>query len=88
MTELQKWEYRFQTLGSILKGIRDEELQELLDEWGNEGWEIITVTQDQGSGKLRLYAKRLLTDRSRRQRSMPASPTRTGRARKPFTREK
>ena len=72
MVELQKWEYRFKTLGSVLKGIRDEELQELLDEWGNEGWEIIAVTQDSGTNKVRLFAKRPLTDRARRQRSIPA----------------
>jgi hypothetical protein len=72
VTELQKWEYRFQTLGSVMKKIRDEELQELLDEWGTEGWEIFAVSQDPSMSKIRLYAKRPLTDRARRQRSMPA----------------
>jgi len=71
MAEIQKWEYRVEDLGSLLKGPRDQELQDLLDEWGSEGWEVIAVTQDSGTSKVRLFAKRPLTDRARRQRSMP-----------------
>lgn len=68
--ETKQWEYRVQTIGSIF-GTKDELIQAMLNEWGEEGWEAINVYTPYGSGKITLVAKRLLTDRVRRWRSMP-----------------
>lgn len=72
MTEEQRlWEYRVQTIGSIF-GTKDELVQTTLDEWGMEGWEAINVFTPENSGKITIVAKRPLTDRVRRIRSMPS----------------
>ncbi len=68
--EIKQWEYRVQTIGSMF-GTKDELIQATLNEWGEEGWEAINVYTPYGSGKITLVAKRLLTDRIRRTRSMP-----------------
>ena len=72
MTEETKlWEYRVQTIGGVF-GTKDEHIQTTLDEWGAEGWEAINVFTPEGSGKITIVAKRLLTDRVRRMRSIPS----------------
>lgn len=68
--ETKQWEYRAQTIGSAF-GTKDEYIQSTLDEWGAEGWEAINVYTPYGSGKVTLVAKRPLTERVRRLRSMP-----------------
>ena len=69
--EFKYWEYRVQTIGGLF-GTKDEHIQSTLDEWGAEGWEAINVFTPEGSGKITIVAKRPLTDRVRRTRSMPA----------------
>jgi hypothetical protein len=68
--EIKQWEYRVQTIGSMF-GTKDEHIQAVLNEWGMEGWEAINVFTPEGSGKITMVAKRLLTERVRRLRSMP-----------------
>ena len=68
--EFKQWEYRVQTIGSMF-GSKDEDIQEKLDEWGSEGWEAINVYTPYGSGKVTMVAKRPLTERAQRMRSMP-----------------
>lgn len=68
--EIKQWEYRVQTIGSMF-GTRDEDIQATLNEWGVEGWEAINVYTPTNSGKVTMVAKRPLTDRTRRTRSMP-----------------
>jgi hypothetical protein len=68
--ETKHWEYRVQTIGGIF-GTKDEHIQATLNEWGLEGWEAINVFTPEGSGKITIVAKRPLTDRARRLRSMP-----------------
>ena len=68
--EFKLWEYRVQTIGSIF-GTKDELVQSMLDEWGMEGWEAINVFTPAGSGKITMVAKRPLTERTRRSRTMP-----------------
>jgi len=58
MTDRMKWEYRIQTLGSTFKQVKDEDLEALLNEWGEEGWEIIAAHSLESSSKVRLIAKR------------------------------
>lgn len=68
--EIKQWEYRVQTIGSIF-GTKDELIQTTLDEWGMEGWEAINVFTPENSGKITIVAKRPLTERVRRARTMP-----------------
>jgi hypothetical protein len=68
--ETKQWEYRVQTIGSMF-GTKDEQIEATLDQWGIEGWEASNVYTTYGSGKITIVAKRPLTDRSRRMRSMP-----------------
>ncbi|MDQ2690931.1 MAG: DUF4177 domain-containing protein [Chloroflexota bacterium] len=68
--EIKHWEYRVETIGSMF-GTKDEFIQEVLNEWGEDGWEAVNVFTPYGSGKITLVAKRPLTDRVRRMRSIP-----------------
>ena len=68
--ETKQWEYRVQTIGSIF-GTKDEDIQSTLDEWGLEAWEAVNVYTPYGSGKVTIVAKRPLSERTRRMRSMP-----------------
>ena len=68
--EIKQWEYRVQTIGSVF-GTKDENIESTLDAWGEEGWEAVNVYTPYGSGKVTLVAKRPLTERSRRMRSVP-----------------
>ena len=68
--EIKLWEYRVQTIGSMF-GTKDEDIQATLNEWGVEGWEAINVYTPTNSGKVTMVAKRPLTDRVRRMRTMP-----------------
>ena len=65
-----QWEYRVRTIGSMW-GTKDEKIQATLNEWGEEGWEVINVYTPEGSGKVTIVAKRPLTLETRRRRSMP-----------------
>jgi hypothetical protein len=69
--EMQQWEYRVLTIGSVF-GTKDEDIEAILNEWGGEGWEATHVYTPQGSGKVTIVAKRLLTRSARRERSMPS----------------
>ncbi|HEX6269970.1 MAG TPA: DUF4177 domain-containing protein [Anaerolineales bacterium] len=69
--EIKLWEYRVQTIGSIF-GTKDEQIEETLDDWGAQGWEVVNVYTTYGSGKVTIVAKRPLTERTRRMRSMPS----------------
>lgn len=69
MPTLQQWEYRFETLGSAFTRPRDEQIEDLLNEWGEEGWELVNFSVE--SNKIFLLARRPLTQTTRRQRSLP-----------------
>lgn len=69
--EFQKWEYRVQTIGSIF-GTKDENIEAILNQWGEEGWEVTHVYTPEGSGKVTIVAKRPLTRETIRRRSMPS----------------
>lgn len=57
--------------GHLLRSPKDEELTELLDEVGEEGWELVSAVRDESTHHLTLIAKRRMTSASRRRRSMP-----------------
>ncbi len=67
--EIKQWEYRVETIGSVF-GTKDENIEATLDSWGEEGWEAITVYTPYGSGKITIVAKRPLTEKTRRARTM------------------
>jgi hypothetical protein len=69
MAETTLWEYRVETIGSMF-GTRDENIEDTLNEWGQEGWEAINVYTPEGSGKVTMVAKRPLTTTARRSRSL------------------
>ena len=71
MAEQTNWEYRVKTIGSIL-GTKDEHIEATLNEWGEEGWEAVSVYTPEGSGKVTIVAKRPLTEAVRRRHSWPA----------------
>ncbi len=66
--ELLKWEYRVQTIGSIF-GTKDENIETVLNEMGEEGWEITHVYTPEVRGKVTIVAKRPLTRETTRRRS-------------------
>ena len=70
--EIKQWEYRVQTVGGFFSGVKAEELEELLNEWGEDGWEVVSTYIIENANKIRVIAKRLLTDRIRRERSRPS----------------
>jgi hypothetical protein len=69
--EYQKWEYRVQTVGSLLGGVKTDELQDLLNEWGEDGWEVVSTYVIENANKINVIARRPLSERARRRRSMP-----------------
>jgi hypothetical protein len=71
MAENTQWEYRIQTFGAIFRGMNDEELEATLNEWGMEGWEVISARGIENTNKVTILAKRILTDSVRRRRTLP-----------------
>jgi len=69
--EIQKWEYRVQTVGAFWSGVKADELEGLLNEWGEEGWEVVSTHIIENVNKINVIAKRPLTRTARRIRSMP-----------------
>jgi hypothetical protein len=69
--ELQKWEYRVQTVGGFFSGVKAEVLEQLLNEWGEDGWEVVSTHIIENANKINVIAKRPLTRETMRQRSMP-----------------
>jgi hypothetical protein len=70
--ELKQWEYRVQIVGGFFTGIKADELEEMLNEWGEEGWEVVSTHIIENANKVNIIAKRPLTDRVRRERSRPS----------------
>lgn len=70
MTPATQWEYRAQTIGHFW-GTQDQDIEATLNAWGEEGWEVFMVYTPEGSGKVTIVGKRVLTDTIRRRRAMP-----------------
>lgn len=71
MDENTRWEYRVLTVGSFFKGAKDADLQAILDELGQDGWEVVGFRSIETSNQAQVIAKRPLTTHSRRERSLP-----------------
>jgi len=70
--EIKQWEYRVETFGGFFSGVNAAELEEMLDEWGEDGWEVVAVHPRANANEINVIAKRPLTDRARRDRSRPS----------------
>jgi hypothetical protein len=70
--DIKQWEYRVQTVGGFFTGVKAEALEELLNEWGQDGWEVVSTHIIENANKINVIAKRPLTDRARRERSRPS----------------
>jgi hypothetical protein len=71
MTEATQWEYRLESFGTYWTSPKEDLLQATLDEWGEQGWEIISVLKGSSGEKVTLVAKRPLTRVTRRKRDWP-----------------
>jgi len=69
---ITQWEYRVETIGGFFKGVKADELEEMLNEWGEDGWEVVATHIIENANKINVIAKRPLTDRVRRDRSRPS----------------
>ena len=69
--EKQQWEYRVETVGSFWSGVKADELQNLLNAWGEDGWEVVSTHILENANKINVIAKRPLTREVKRMRSMP-----------------
>ena len=60
MTAPQKtqWEYFVETVGSAFSGPKDDALEEILNELGDEGWEVFSMENLSQSPKIRIVARR------------------------------
>jgi len=71
--EIKQWEYRVQTVGTFWSGVKADELEQLLNEWGEEDWEVVSTHILENANKINVIAKRLLTCDTTRRRSMPST---------------
>lgn len=71
MDDIPKWEYQVQTFGGAMGGPKDDALTLALDEWGAEGWEVISVHNLDSSQKVRVVARRPLSRATHRSRTYP-----------------
>ncbi len=71
--EIKQWEYRVQTVGAFWSGVKADELEQLLNAWGEEGWEVVSTHIIENANKINVIAKRPLTRETIRRRSMPST---------------
>jgi len=69
MIEKMQWEYRIDVVGSAWRSPKSENIENYLNELGEEGWEVVNLHQTQNSNKVWITIKRPLTAAARRQRS-------------------
>jgi hypothetical protein len=72
MADTILWEYAVQTCGTTFHAPQDEELLATMNNLGEQGWEVFSVVQLEGSYKVRLAAKRPLSAPVRRRSSWPS----------------
>ena len=72
MQDSIKWEYFSMTMGTFWHPSKDEEIEISLNEIGEQGWEVVSVYQIEKTNKTRIVAKRTLTARTKRLRSLNA----------------
>lgn len=69
MADTTLWEYHSITLGSFWSHPKDEEIEEVLNELGAEGWEAVNAFAQNNTNHFRIILKRPLSpDDARRYR--------------------
>lgn len=71
MSEMNQWEYRVQTFGTLFGGAKDEPLEAELAQWGLEGWEVVGFRSIEGSSRAQVIARRPMTAEARRRATWP-----------------
>jgi hypothetical protein len=71
MVDQIKWDYRVSSFGTFWNGPNDEEIEAALREWGQEGWEVVALTKIENSNKVRVVAKRMLSNPAQRKQGWP-----------------
>jgi hypothetical protein len=71
MSQPNQWEYQVLTVGSFFKGVKDDDLQSLLNQLGEDGWEVLAFRTIENTNQAQVIAKRPLDRTERRWRSMP-----------------
>ena len=71
MSELNQWEYHVLTVGGFFKGVKDDEFEALLNQFGEEGWEVVGFRSVENTNQGQVILKRPLDRTARRWRSMP-----------------
>lgn len=71
MSEATHWEYRIEVMGSVFRSPKPEEIEDYLNQIGEEGWDVINLHHPHNSNKVWVTMKRPLTTRTRRYRSLP-----------------
>ena len=72
MADTTQWEYRVESVGTIWHDPKDEQIEVLLNQMGEEGWEVIHVYTPGRSSVVKIIARRPLTLQARRQRTQPS----------------
>lgn len=75
MAEAATWDYCVFTVGGVIREVKDDEFEALLNSLGEQGWEIISVTPLQNTNRLKVVGKRPLSATVRRHRTRPESFT-------------
>jgi hypothetical protein len=71
MTDITRWEYYVETVGSAWKSTTDEDLLKVLNELGADGWEVFHSEQLQNSSKVRLIARRRIAAHPQKHKGWP-----------------
>jgi len=71
MSEKIQWEYHIEILGSTFRSPKPVQVEDFLNQVGEEGWEVVNLHQPQNSNKVWIIMKRGLTVSTRRSRSRP-----------------
>ena len=69
--ESPQWEYYVETVGYAFSSPKDEELEEILNELGEQGWQVFSLEHLPNSPKIRIVARKKLNQSARRERSWP-----------------
>ncbi len=69
VAESTQWEYRLVAAGTFWSTPKEADLEAILNELGEEGWEVFSIYTQHGTNKVFMAAKRPLTQEVRRRRS-------------------
>jgi hypothetical protein len=71
MADTAQWEYHVFSAGGFWSAPSEEQMESMLNELGQDGWEVVSSFPAHNSSKVTFVARRPLTRAIRRQRSWP-----------------